>query len=65
MIMSRFQARGYYDTTANDGRSLRIIFIHADEERTEQDVINTAVLLSEFAARCTAGEPVRHPSMFP
>lgn len=58
--MSRYKFAGYYDTTATDGRALRIVFPHDDRLREEEDIVETVMVLREFAADCTAGKPVRH-----
>jgi hypothetical protein len=58
--MSRFSKHGHYQTTARDGRPLLIVFQHEDEARTEEDVVNTVMILRDFAAEVIVGGQVCH-----
>lgn len=57
--MTKYEHPGVYNTTATDGRAVEIIFLHGEQYRTEQDIIDTVHVLRSFAAAANRGELVR------
>jgi hypothetical protein len=57
--MAWYQKAGFVDTTATDGRNLRVIYLHDDDYRDEATLNAEIEVLRSFAAACTRGDEAR------
>lgn len=56
--MPAYHKAGVLNTTAVDGRNLRVIYLHDDDSRDEAMINEEVDVLRSFAAACTKGETV-------
>jgi len=53
--MPAYHQAGFLNTTAADGRKLRVIYLHDDDSRDEAKVKQEVDVLRSFAAACKRG----------
>jgi hypothetical protein len=56
--MPAYHQAGFLNTTAADGRRLRVIYLHDDDSRDEAKVKQEVDVLRSFAAACKRGDGV-------